>query len=508
MSDSPVLNAQHVVYEAAKMYRYGLPYHAALAAVTTAPAQTLGLGDIVGKLKAGFDADIVVWDSDPLSVGATPVQVWIDGYPQFKDPIELKKPAPKPIVPDLSLSKTNRVPSIVEDVVFTNISRVFLSSEESVSKDGSAINVAVKGGKITCIGTCANEIQAASSDGKVVHLSNGYLTESFTAFGSTLGLNEIDAETTTDNGPNVEPFSRALDGLALGGKKLDAAYTYGVTKAISAPKFTGSGTHHGVSVGFLTGAVHPLEAGAVWGDSVSVHYTLTKAAKQGKTPSISSAVGALRKALLEAVKSNETLDEWSEQAYLKKVVTGALPLVLTVHSADTIAALLQVKSEVEAAITTETRESGTKLKVVILGGAESHLVAPELAAASVSVVLSPYQSYSYHWEERRSLYGAPLTNGTAIDVLVEAGVLCGIGLEEDWIARSLSLLAARAWKNGGGKLSEKEALDLISTNIFKMLGLDEVRSSENFVVFEGSPLEIEGRVKAVGGGQGKVTVYE
>ena len=35
----------------------------------------------------------MVWDSDPLSVGATPVQVWIDGAPQFKDPVELEKPA-------------------------------------------------------------------------------------------------------------------------------------------------------------------------------------------------------------------------------------------------------------------------------------------------------------------------------------------------------------------------------------------------------------------------------
>jgi imidazolonepropionase-like amidohydrolase len=82
VSDNPVLNSQHVVFEAAKAYGHGLPYHAALAGVTSAPAELLGLGNRIGKIKAGFDADIVLWDSDPLSVGATPVQVWIDGAAQ------------------------------------------------------------------------------------------------------------------------------------------------------------------------------------------------------------------------------------------------------------------------------------------------------------------------------------------------------------------------------------------------------------------------------------------
>jgi len=66
VSDNPVLNAQHVVFEAAKAYRNGLPYNVAIAGVTSAPAELLGLGERIGKVKVGFDADIVVWDSDPL----------------------------------------------------------------------------------------------------------------------------------------------------------------------------------------------------------------------------------------------------------------------------------------------------------------------------------------------------------------------------------------------------------------------------------------------------------
>lgn len=71
VSDNPVLNAQHVLLEAAKAHKNGLPYHAALAGVTSASAELLGLGERIGKVKAGFDADIVLWDSNPLSLGAT-----------------------------------------------------------------------------------------------------------------------------------------------------------------------------------------------------------------------------------------------------------------------------------------------------------------------------------------------------------------------------------------------------------------------------------------------------
>jgi hypothetical protein len=507
VSDNPVLNAQHVVFEAAKAYHYGLPYHVAMASVTSAPAELLGLGERIGKVKPGFDADVVVWDSDPLSVGAAPVQVWIDGTPQFKDPVELEKPASQPIVPDQSLAKTPPEPQSLTSVIFTGVSRILLPGREAdFGSEGNAAVVVVSDGKITCTGACEQDVvkSAESPGGKVVHLQNGYLTSSFTAFGSTIGLNEIDAEKSTDNGPNPGVFSRGIDGLVLDNKKLAVAHTYGITRGISAPKFTGGATHHGTSVGFLTGAASALQEGAVWSDDVAVHYTLGLSAKRDPTPSISSAVGALRQKLLNAATSNATTitDPFSEAAYLKKVLNGTLPLVLTLHSADTIAAVLRVKKDVETV-------TDAAIRLVIVGGAESYLVATELAAANVGVVLAPMLSYASDWDQRRALTGAPLTNGTAVDALVDAGVVVAIGLEEDWLIRDMHLLAGIAYRNGGGRLGQRESLDLISTNLYKMLGLavraeDEAR---HFVVFEGCPLEIGSRIKAVGGGLGHTTVF-
>ncbi|TPX18508.1 uncharacterized protein E0L32_011621 [Thyridium curvatum] len=506
VSDNPVLNAQHVVFEAAKGYRYGLPYHVALASVTTAPAERLGLGQRIGKIKPGFDADIVVWDSDPLSVGAAPVQVWIDGTAQFEDPVELDKPLTAPIVPNEDLSDIPEEELKLENVVFTGVSKVLINGQNIASDNGN-LNVAISNGRVTCIGPCGDALLAASkpgSDSRVILLRDGHITPSYTAFGSSLGLNEIDMEADTDNGPSGDAFTRGLDGLALDGKKLHVAHKYGVTRAISAPKLSGQMTHRGTSVGFLTGAATALDKGAVFADNAAVHYTLSLDAKSDKTPSISGLVGALRRALLEAVRSNETTvaDPYSEAAQLRKVVAGEKALVLTVHSADVIAAALRVKAEVE-------REAGTTLRVVILGGAEAHLMAGELKAAGVGVVLAPAQSYRATWDQRRALTGAPLTNGTAVDALVREGVAVSLGLEEDWLVRDMGLLAGIAWRNGEGRLTEEEALGLVAGNIYKMLGLERSEEDESghFVISEGSPLDIASRVKAVGGGLGYVSVY-
>ncbi|KAI0886627.1 amidohydrolase [Annulohypoxylon maeteangense] len=507
VSDNPVLNAQHVVFEAAKSFGYGLPYHAALAAVTTAPAERLGLGQRVGKVKPGFDADIVVWDSDPLSVGAAPVQVWIDGTAQFDDPVELRKPVENLSDSLPEVAATSDEVTYASDVIITGVSKSFLSPAFQSGAHSQNSTVAISGGKITCVGVCEEELEIASKSGiKVISLQNGYLTRPFTVFGSLLGLNGIDAEKDTDNGGSPTVFSRGIDGLAFDTKKLHYAQKYGVTRAISAPKYSGQGTHQGTSVGFRTAAKHALDDGAIFADDVAVHYTLDLSAKRGST-SISNAINELRHKLLEAVAAgaNTTTDPYTEAAFLAKVVDGKLPLVISVHSADAIAAILRVKQAVDNAITSSQRTGSGGIKLVLIGGAESFLLAEELAAADVGVVLSPLLSYRNGWDQRRALTGAPLTNGTAVDALVAAGVRTAVGIDEDWLVRDVGLLAGIAYKNGQGKLSEKDALDLVSDNVYEILGLNGGGNEDEreFVVFEGSPLEIGARVRAVGSGVDK-----
>ncbi|MEO1149475.1 MAG: amidohydrolase family protein [Pseudomonadota bacterium] len=60
----------------------GLPFDAALAALTLGPATMFGLDGEMGSLEAGKRADVVVWDGDPLEVTSAPVAVLIDGKVQ------------------------------------------------------------------------------------------------------------------------------------------------------------------------------------------------------------------------------------------------------------------------------------------------------------------------------------------------------------------------------------------------------------------------------------------
>ena len=60
----------------------GLPYDAAIAAITLNPATFYGLGNQLGSLETGKIADVVIWDGDPLEVTTKPEAVFINGRPQ------------------------------------------------------------------------------------------------------------------------------------------------------------------------------------------------------------------------------------------------------------------------------------------------------------------------------------------------------------------------------------------------------------------------------------------
>jgi imidazolonepropionase-like amidohydrolase len=57
----------------------GLPWIEGLRAMTTSPAAMFGLGERYGKVRPGYDADLVVWDGDPLEPSSAALQVWVRG---------------------------------------------------------------------------------------------------------------------------------------------------------------------------------------------------------------------------------------------------------------------------------------------------------------------------------------------------------------------------------------------------------------------------------------------
>ncbi|QEG25177.1 amidohydrolase family protein [Mariniblastus fucicola] len=67
------LGSTYFWYQAATAVKYGMPVEEALAALTTLPAEFLGVDEFVGSIEKGKDADIIVLSGEPLSV-----DTWVD----------------------------------------------------------------------------------------------------------------------------------------------------------------------------------------------------------------------------------------------------------------------------------------------------------------------------------------------------------------------------------------------------------------------------------------------
>jgi len=60
----------------------GLSWSQAFEAISSAPAEALGLGGEIGSLRPGRRGDVVIWDGDPLELSTGVDAVWIDGVRQ------------------------------------------------------------------------------------------------------------------------------------------------------------------------------------------------------------------------------------------------------------------------------------------------------------------------------------------------------------------------------------------------------------------------------------------
>lgn len=203
----------------------------------------------IGFIRIGYDADVVLWDSHPLALGATPRQVFIDGIAQFDSsyaPPALKpgvfQNPPKTPNYDKEAEETLKYEglpplepekSVAGTVIFTNVSRLWtrgvggITSDELDSTNGGRGMVVVHAGRVLCSGTrgsCSKELGDSSTI--TVDLKGGVISPGLISFGSNLGLEEIQGEVSTKDGLAPDPldkdapgilgkgsFIRAIDGL-------------------------------------------------------------------------------------------------------------------------------------------------------------------------------------------------------------------------------------------------------------------------------------------------------
>ena len=81
LSTFSALDGRELTQYAGNAVRSGLPYAAALAALTSTPAQAFGLENY-GVLRVGAQASMVAWQGDPLELRTQVNGLWVDGNPQ------------------------------------------------------------------------------------------------------------------------------------------------------------------------------------------------------------------------------------------------------------------------------------------------------------------------------------------------------------------------------------------------------------------------------------------
>ena len=75
ITDHPVIPIQYLPICAGLAVREGLPYEAALRAITLTPAEICGISSRVGSIEPGKDADFSLFPCDPLTIAAKPALV-------------------------------------------------------------------------------------------------------------------------------------------------------------------------------------------------------------------------------------------------------------------------------------------------------------------------------------------------------------------------------------------------------------------------------------------------
>ncbi|TFK44771.1 hypothetical protein BDQ12DRAFT_673545 [Crucibulum laeve] len=512
-SDHPFINSRYLLHEVQQAYYYGFPENLALASVTSNSAETMGLGHRIGYIKEGWDADLVLWDSHPLALGATPMQVFIDGVAQLESPYVIPKPANfqrLPKVPNFDKEAHEAVAyeglpplfpkkSPLDLITFINVKSVYTHLMGSVHQmffaqdDGHLGVVITRNGSIVCSGSseaCQKTPGLDHENMFTIDLAGGAISPGLVSFGSPLGLQHINQESSTNDGKVYDPLIRpipklvggdnsiirAVDGLLFGSRDALLAYRAGVTTAITAPAH--GGFYAGLGTSFSLGASHKLEDGSVIQAVTAVHVSIRHLSK----PSVSTQIAALRRLLTGP--QNGAAGQW-----FKKVTDGDIPLVVEAHSADIIATLISLKKEVEAT-------THTTIKLTVTGASEAHLLAKELSEAGIGVILNPSRPFPAVWEDRRINPGPPITRESSITSLMTHNVVVGIGCVHSWAARSLPFDIAWAAIEAGGRISKEEAFAIGSSNVEKLLGGEARAEIHDLVATRGGDL-LDARAKVV-----------
>jgi imidazolonepropionase-like amidohydrolase len=309
------------------------------------------------------------------------------------------------------------------------------------------------------------------------------------------GLREVSGvDATVDAGQSGERFSASFDvsyavnprSVLIGVNRIE-----GITRAAVVP-----GSNWQVPGSIFSGlaAVIDLAGPGNWltrsGAAMFAHLGESGSGIAGG--SRVNAMLTLRDGLEEARDYSAHSHQWESGAHndftltrkdleaLQPVIRGEIPLLLEVDRASDITQALRLQKDFG-------------LQLVIVGGAEAWIVADELAAAGVPVILDPQQNLPGSFDT----LGSTLENAARLN---KAGVLFAFTGGGTHNSRNITQYAGLAVANG---LPYEAALQAITVNPARIYGVsDDVGSLEagkaaDLVIWSGDPLELTSFADAV-----------
>ncbi|HEV2914879.1 MAG TPA: amidohydrolase family protein [Pyrinomonadaceae bacterium] len=207
-------------------------------------------------------------------------------------------------------------------------------------------------------------------------------------------------------------------------------------------------------------------------------------APSGRSPgTYSKEIALLRAELLKAqeydrkrasAKEGEKGSRDLRAEALVRVLKGELPLLVTVHRAHNIIAVLRLAREFN-------------IRVILDGAAEAYLVVDQIKAAGVPVIIHPTMTRAAGETENLSMETAATLRKAGVSVALQSGY-------ENYVPKTRVVLfeAAIAAANG---LSFDEALAVITIDAARLLGIStrvgslETGKDADLALYDGDPFE-------------------
>ncbi len=369
----------------------------------------------------------------------------------------------------------------------------------SVIENGTVV---IQNGRVVSVGT-----GAAPSGARVIDARGKTVTPGFIAVDSSLGGSEISSVSgSNDLRSSANTISASFDvsyGLDPWSFTLPVARLGGITRAIVVPSHAGGGGGHAHDDSDFAGlgAAGLQSPGLFAGQAAIIHLAqgndiLVKPRVAMIAPFGEAGAGIAGGARgAQFIQFKETLAEVrlfarNRAAYdraglrdlslsradleaLIPVANGSMPLIVTVHRAADIQQVLRL-----------AREEG--LKIILDGAEEGWMVADQIAAANVPVLLNPISNLPGNLEIR----GVRMQNAAALDA---AGVVIAIkGNDGSHRVRETRYNAGNAVSHGLPYDAAIEAITVNPAKIFGMAGqFGELRAgaAADVVIWSGDPLE-------------------